>query len=264
MKYIIPAIVLSMAISSCGSKEWTTDRQIDLGNNAPIGIAADATGYWISDGNNNELIQFDLSDNQVSKIEEFDRPMHIAYFDGQVYIPEYGSDQITIIRDGNKSIFELKDSLDAPAGIAISGEDVAIADFYNHRILLKTEGTWKSIGKEGKGPKDFYYPTDVQFYGDRLFVADAYNNRIKVLDRSGRVLNSFGQEEEINAAIGLYVSEDQVFVMDQENDRVLVYNHEGALLQSIEKGFDKPIDAAMVGNEVYVINFGGKNIQVLK
>ena len=264
MKNIIQVVLLSIVISSCGAKEWTTDRQIDLGDNAPIGIAADDVGYWISDGSNNELIQFDLSDTEVLKVEEFDRPMHIAYTGGKVYIPEYGSDQITIVQDGSKSLFELKDSLDAPAGFAISGEDIAIADFYNHRVLLKTGGEWKSIGEEGNGPKDFYYPTDVQFYGDRLFVADAYNNRIKVLDLSGRTLNSFGQEEEINAAIGLYVSDDQVFVMDQENDRVLVYNHEGVLLQTIEEGFDKPIDAAMIGNEIYVINFGGKNIQVLK
>ena len=263
MKYI-QAILLMVLISACGSKAWNTDRQIDLGTVLPIGIAADDTSYWISDGNNNTLFQYDFSGVEISKVEGFDRPMHISNGNGNIYVPEYGMDQISILKNGQTSIMELADSLDAPAGVDVAGDDIAIADFYNHRILLKTGGTWKSIGKKGKGPKDFDYPTDVQFHDGLLYVADAYNNRVKVLDQSGVVLNSFGQDEEINAAIGIYVSDKQVFVMDQDNDRVLIYNHKGILHQTLDEGFDKPIDATMVGNEIFVLNFGGKNIQVLK
>jgi len=264
MKYIIQLILLAALLSSCGSKEWKAARQIDLGDAFPVGIATDESGYWISDGNNSELLHFDYSGNQISKMEGFERPMHISSSDGKVYVPEYGMDQVTIIENNSKSILSITDSLDAPGGIHVDGKNMAIADFYNHRILLNTNGSWESIGKEGNGPKDFKYPTDVQFFGDKLFVADAYNNRIKVLDLSGVLLNTFGQEEEINAAIGIFVSDKQIFVMDQENDRVLIYDHNGKLLQILEEGFDKPIDAALVGNELFVLNFGGNNIQVLK
>jgi len=216
MKYLIQVLLFVLVFSSCGSKTWQADRQIDLGSAFPIGITTDDAGYWISDGNNNELLHFGNSGNLIRKIDSFERPMHITSVDGNIYVPEYGKDQITIITEGQKSVLELSDSLDAPGGVDVSGEDIVIADFYNHRILLKTDGNWKSIGKEGKGPKDFYYP----------------NN--------------------------------QVFVMDQENDRVLIYDHNGKLLQTLEEGFDKPIDAALVGDELFVLNFGGKNIQVLK
>jgi len=264
MKYIIQVILFAVLVSSCGSKSWQADRQIDLVDAFPVGITSDEKGYWISDANNNVVTHFDLSGKEIMEIDGFERPMHIASEGGILYVPEFGMDQISIIQNGQKSTLELSDSLDAPGGVAVSGNDIAIADFYNHRILMKTDGVWKSIGKEGNGPKDFYYPTDVQFHDGRLYVADAYNNRVKVLDRSGVVLNSFGEEEEINAAIGIYITDEQVFVMDQENDRVLIYDLNGKLLQTLGEGFDKPIDAMHVGDEIFVLNFGGNNIQILK
>ena len=58
----------------------------------------------------------------------------------------------------------LQDSLDAPAAVDISGDHIAIADFYNHRVLLKSGDDWQVLGGKGKGVGQMTYPTDCLLY----------------------------------------------------------------------------------------------------
>jgi DNA-binding beta-propeller fold protein YncE len=181
--------------------------------------------------------------------------MHIDAFEEVLYVPQYGSDNIATFSNGIQGSIVLKDSLDAPAGIAVLGKERAIADFYNNRILYFNGSEWISIGKEGKGNGEFYYPTDVQITAENIWVADAYNNRVQVFDKRGNFLKMLGQDQKMNAATGIYISENEVFVTDFENNRVLVMDFEGQLKQVLKESVQKPTDILMMHGNLYVINY---------
>ena len=114
---------------------------------------------------------------------------------------------------------------------------------------------WISIGTEGKDAGQFYYPTDVQITDQNIWVADAYNNRIQLFDKRGTFVRMIGVDQKMNAATCLYVSETQVFVTDFENHRLLVFFKDGQLAQIIETGLEKPIDAIIYKEKLYVIDY---------
>jgi len=242
------------------SSEWKHQKTIDLGTVTPIGLTAVDNHLWIADGDNNQLVHLDRMGKILFKEDGFERPMHITSDSKSIYVPEYGKDQITIFKGSERSVFTLSDSLDAPAGIHYADNKFAIADFYNHRVLFGNEVGWISIGKEGKADGEFYYPTDVHIANSKIYVADAYNNRVQVFDFSGKHLSTFGKEEKINAATGIFVSENQVFITDFENDRVLIYGLQGQLVQVISEGLQKPTDVLLHKGVLYITNYKGKNL----
>jgi hypothetical protein len=150
---------------------------------------------------------------------------------------------------------KLSDSLDAPAGVSVYKNEVAIADFYNNRILFYNGTAWISFGKEGKAMGDFYYPTDVQITADKIFVADAYNNRGQVFDKTGKALAEFGVQENFNAATGIYVTNTEIFLTDFENNRVVVYSMDYQLKQVLETGIDKPTDMIVKDDQLIITNY---------
>ena len=263
--YLLGLILLNLTTScKVETKEWSYIKTIDLGTTTPIGLTAMEGHLWVADGDNNQLIHLDGEGKVLFKEEGFERPMHIASDGESIYVPEYGKDQITIFKGDERTKLNLVDSLDAPAGIHIEGKYIAIADFYNHRILFGTDGNWISFGKEGKADGEFYYPTDVHIAHQKIYVADAYNNRVQVFDYKGTHLQTIGKAEKMNAATGIYVSQNQLFVTDFEHDRVLIYDLDGNLVQEISEGLEKPTDILLENESLYIANYKGKNLMVYR
>lgn len=246
------------------SDEWKLIANIDLGAVTPIGLTILDENIWISDGDHNQLVAFSQEGNIIEVVENFERPMHIDNDGTTLFIPEYGSDKIVKLENGKKTNFEIPDSLDAPAGIAIYNNEIAIADFYNHRILFFDGDDWISIGKEGKAAAEFYYPTDIFIGPEKIFVADAYNNRIQVFDKKGHHLQIIGTDQKINAATGIFATVDEIFITDFENDRVLSFNHKGKLKQEFSEGISKPTDILVKENILIIANYKGKNLLAFK
>ena len=264
MKNLILIISLFLLFSCSQDKTWTKARSIDLGKITPIGLTYSNGNIWLADGDHNQIVEINL-EGEIQKVYDgFERPMHIDANDGAIYIPEYGTDNIIILKNGQKTTMAIQDSLDAPAGVSIFKNEKAIADFYNHRILYFNGTKWISFGEEGKASGEFYYPTDVQITKDKIYVADAYNNRVQVFDKNGKAELVIGNSDGINAATGVYVSDKQVFVTDFENDRVLVYNTKGTLMQIFEDDLEKPTDILMINKEIYVSCYKGKKIIVFQ
>jgi len=150
----------------------------------------------------------------------------------------------------------LKDSLDAPAGISVFNKEMAIADFYNHRVLYSNNGEeYISIGSEGKHEGEFYYPTDVQITSNKIYVADAYNHRVQVFDKEGNYLQMIGVEQNMNASTGLFIAAEELFVTDFENDRILVFELDGNFKQELNDHIEKPTDMIVANGNLYVINY---------
>lgn len=262
-KYLITLFSVLLIFACSSPKGWEKLNQIELEGISPIGLALENGQFWIADGDHNRVLLISQDGEIVKTHNQFDRPMHLAAANGKVYVPEYGADQITILEDTLRKTFPIPDSLDAPAGVDAFGNELALVDFYNHRMLYFNGKNWITIGKQGKGNSEFEYPTDVQITSDKLFVADAYNNRIQVFDKTGKHLNTIGEDDEMNAATGIFVSEDQIFVTDFENDRIMIYNLDGKWIESINE-VNKPTDVLYDSGRLFVTLYQDHALGVYK
>lgn len=260
MKNLVNILLFALLFSSCKKeadipKEWVLQKTVTIDGVNPIGIAFKNGDLWLSDGDHNRLVQINTEGKIVSSIDSLDRPMHIAANGTSLFVPQYGKDEVAIFGSEGEGSVQLTDSLDAPAGVSVYNEERAIADFYNNRILYNNGSGWISFGKEGKAQGEFYYPTDVEITEDKIWVADAYNNRIQVFDKKGNFLKMIGQDQKMNAATGIHVSDDTVFITDFENNRVLAFDMEGNLQQELKEGIEKPTDIMINDNILYIINY---------
>lgn len=244
---------------------WVHARTIQLDGINPIGIAQGENGIWLSDGDHNRVVLVDVNGVMQRSIDSLDRPMHIDSEKGVVYVPQYGNDEVISVSETVRKSIKIADSLDAPAGISKIGSEVAIADFYNNRIHYSKNGSdWVTFGKEGNADGDFYYPTDVQITKDKIWVADAYNNRLQVFDKQGNHINTIGVNQKMNAATGIFVTESEVFATDFENDRVLVFDPNGTFKQELKESISKPTDIMVINERLYVTNYKGKSLSVFE
>lgn len=266
IRNLLLALSLAFILGSCGESgpNWKLEKSIDIEGVAPIGFDIEENHFWISDGDNNRLLKVSMDGKIVKEESEFERPMHLAIDQGNVFIPSYGSDAIIKYKDGKREDLVLQDSLDAPAGVDVIGNEIAIADFYNHRILYTDGKTWTKVGEKGNGDLEFHYPTDVQLSGDKIYVADAYNNRIQIIDKQGKHVKNIGKEQKMNAATGIFVDGSHIYITDFEHDRVLLFNEEGELLSEIKEGLEKPTDILVHQDQLYIINYKSQSIAVFK
>jgi len=261
-KLLITLFALAL-FTSCNTEQWTPLDDIAIDGISATGLVIDGETIWLSDTDKNRVVQINLSGDILTEINELERPMHLSMKDDQLLVPEYMMDTINIL-DKKKSIgyLDILSTPDAPAAVDKKGNDVIVADFYNHRIIYKKDGKSVNFGKKGKGAGEFHYPTDVQFAHDKIYVADAYNHRVQVFDEDANHLLTFGEEEKMNASTGIYVSDLHVVVTDFENDRLLTYDLNGKLIDIIEEGLHRPTDVAVADGKMYVLNFKGQFISV--
>jgi hypothetical protein len=64
-----------------------------------------------------------------------------------------------------------------------------------------------------------------------------------------------GHDQKMNAATGIFVSENEVFVTDFENNRVLIFDKTGKFLQVLKDQIEKPTDIMIKDEVLYVINY---------
>ena len=256
--------LISLLISSCSSN-WEAEGSVFLKDGiTPIGIEFIEEQMWLSDGDNNRLVVVDMKGNIIEEVADVERPMHMEVSDGRLLVPSYGSDDILSLQGKTIDTVEVTVPLDAPAAVSSNKEVMAIADFYNNEIAIRTNGTWSKVGEKGRGDLQFNYPTDVQIFEDKIFVADAYNHRIQVLSLTGEHLLTFGADQKMNAATGLFVTQENIFVTDFENDRVLIFDHSGKVVQIIDVGLNKPTDLIVKDGRLYVTNYAGKYLTYYK
>ncbi|AGC77263.1 hypothetical protein LX97_01570 [Nonlabens dokdonensis] len=280
--YLIPIVIgiISCEEKETVSQEWQFKKVVQLDGINPIGIALDGNDVFLSDGDHNRVVKVNLDGEILFSMEDFERPMHIDFGEADMeitdkvstsilkeralFIPEYGRDSIAVMRDNKRDYLIINDSLDAPAGISVYKNEIAIADFYTNRILYYNGKEWISFGKEGKALGDFYYPTDVQITSDKIYVADAYNNRGQVFDKSGKVLEQFGQDDNFNAATGIFVSDNEIFLTDFENNRIVVFGLDYNVKQILETNIHKPTDVIVMDQQLLITNYRKGELVIFK
>jgi DNA-binding beta-propeller fold protein YncE len=126
-----------------------------------------------------------------------------------------------------------------PTGIAVdsAAQRIYITDTLRNKIyVMDMQGSVLStIGKAGTGDAEFNYPTELRLNGAELFVVDAMNFRVQVLDRSGTFHYAIGKLAD--GAGGMFRpkgisfdSEGHLYVVDGLWGMVQAFDRQGRLL----------------------------------
>ncbi|MDP2060902.1 MAG: hypothetical protein U1C58_13220 [Flavobacteriaceae bacterium] len=244
--------------------EWQFDKSISLDTLGPVGIAIVSNRIWLADVDHNRLVEIDTTGVIREVVENIGRPMHISSYKDQLLIPSYASDSLSVYANYQRTKEALPVKPDGFAGISKNKDYMAVADFYNHKVYLIKGQQVITLGGEGHTDSKMYYPTDVQIADDTLYVADTYNNRIQTFDLKGNFLSVLGQDQKIREATGLKVTEENIFVTDFSGKRVLVFDKKGVVKQVLTQSFDRPADIEILGDKLFVINYGGKSLSIYK
>lgn len=99
----------------------------------------------------------------------------------------------------------------------------------------------QSWGGKGNGPGRFNSPTGIAVTADEVFIADARNSRIQVLDKKGNFLRAFGTET-LGRPMNLAIADGRLYVPDYFKDVIHVFTQVGEYLRSIaaEDGLNSP------------------------
>ena len=135
---------------------------------------------------------------------------------------------------GGESYFE------SPAGITIdriTGR-IYVSDTLRHMvIIMDNRGRLISkIGKRGGGdqPGEFIHPGQVVVSGGELFVVDAGNSRIQILDTAGHFRRAINLPYADNRT-GLAVDDQgNIYVSDPELNQIRVLHHDGQWLYTFD------------------------------
>ncbi len=267
MNKFLMVLVFSLLLFSCKEekeeegKEWAFKSKIELPAEArPLALAKTGNDFWFSDPEQFRLLKIDSSGKVLDSIVGIKRPMNIDFNEGKLYVPEFLTDSIWVFEDGKKSSLSLNSKPEAPAGLNVKGDTIAVADFYNYRVILQIKEQVTFIGKEGHNKGELYYPIDVKIHDGKIYVADAYNHRVQVFDLKGKLLNVIGEKDGLNVASGIALNKEGFAVTDQENSRVLIYNLNGELQQILTENINYPTDVLFDENRLYITNFKENSI----
>jgi DNA-binding beta-propeller fold protein YncE len=132
--------------------------------------------------------------------------------------------------------------LGKPVGVTVGPDgNIYVPDTHYQRVIVYTpEGTEvRRWGKQGTGPGEFIFPTDVAFDArGRIFVSEyGDHDRIQVFDDSGNYLYEFGRfgqgDGEFSRPQSMAIVGDLVYVTDACNHRLVVFTTDGKWIKNI-------------------------------
>jgi hypothetical protein len=243
----------------------------------------------------NERKSFTRVTTLAGTTEKFGEPFGIAIRGGEIFVSDGERGIIwRVARDGNMQVFT--DKLNTPSQIAFDASgDLIVADSGAHQIKkIKQNGEVETVaGVENKsGFADgeaqtalFNAPIGVAASGDKIFVADTYNDKIRVVENGkvstlsgseqGFADSSGGQTAKFDTPCGIALKNGKIIVADSGNRRLRIVEESGKtstlagndVQDSVdgslfEASFVEPL-AVSVGNfgEIYVAD--GNSIRVV-
>lgn len=222
----------------------------DAQNGAPHGLATDPNdgSIYVSDLNNGQIDKFSANGTHLLSIA----PFVFGVTDPYPYTP----------RVAVNSLGEV---------FVVSSHDTPPT--FLHRVLVySAEGTYlRSFGANGTGNGEFNIIRGIAIGpNDEVFLADAGNRRIQVVDKDGNWLRTFGSGRFGGDMRGLAVGNNQLYVSDSSNAQVDRFSLDGTYLgsfgsvgtgagQMIDGGRDLTVGA---DGRVYVPDFGGYRVHV--
>ena len=167
--------------------------------------------------------------------------------------------------------------LGKPVGVTVGPDgNIYVPDTHYQRVIVYAPDgrELRRWGRQGKGPGEFIYPTDVALDArGRVFVSEyGGNDRIQVFDSEGRYLYEFGQfgqgDGEFSRPQSIAIVGEQVYVTDSCNHRLVVFDTEGRWQRNLggvgtsPGQFRFPYGLAVDGRGMLVVcEFGNNRVQ---
>lgn len=269
----------------------------------PFDLAVDRAGFvFVTDVRNHRVQKFTADGRFVAAFGRsvLEKPGGIGVApDDTVWVTDYDRDRILHFSNDGRLLAAWGEAGDAPGefaspvDVAVDGEgSVFVVDQYHHRIQQFTPRgrlirLWGHKGKvnvvrsalnfllpDGKGGA-LYYPSRIAVGGGRVYVSDAYNNRVQVFDGEGHFIRSFGGMGlwggRFRVVSGIAVAAaGTLWVADFYNNRIEQFDREGNFLRALGgKGkspgrFSGPTGVA-VGSDgaIYIADWGNDRVQRL-
>lgn len=213
----------------------------------------------------NGKIGYDRVGDKVGKKQSLNSPWDLVFLDSTVYIAMAGTHQIWTLDlksnraknfagSGIENLFDgdrMQAQLAQPSGISTDGRRLYFADSEISAVRfvdLETEQVQTLLGyglfefgdSDGKVPKArLQHPLGVLYIKEKLFVADTYNHKIKVLDLKTQTLetligdgepgfldHSNPKKARLFEPSGLSYAQDRLFIADTNNHAIRVYSFE--------------------------------------
>ena len=238
--------------------------------NHPQGMAVRGGTLWVADTGNHALREVDLAAATVKTLAgtgrqagqgrktDLNSPWDLALAGEKIFIAMAGSHQIWTydLKSGRAEPFagsgreDIRDgpgpeaSLAQPSGLAIDGKRLYVADSEVsavRSVSLETGGVETLIGKglfdfgDKNGPFEearLQHPLGVAWHDGKIYVADSYNHRIKILDLKKKKITAFlgtgkaGRKDGTNASFnepgGLSVADGKLYIADTNNHLIRV------------------------------------------
>ena len=212
--------------------------------------------YGIAFNNREEMIvsecrghRLSILDNRGQKIRTFGSrgdsphqmidPKGIATDDsGNIYVgsqhklQKFTSTGELIKCVGRKGVKE--GEFDVPRGLTLRDNLVYVCDHNNHRIQVfdLDLNFVRSIGSRGSGRGEFDAPFNITFdTAGNMYVAEWGNERVQVMDSSGRFICEFGRGK-LSGPSGLLIADKYVYLSDVVGDCIVVYETSGQYVTS--------------------------------
>jgi len=122
----------------------------------------------------------------------------------------YRSGRVMLVEEVRISDESLPDGLifQNPRGVAVDAQGrVYVADAgAEHLKVFGPDGKFiRTIGRKGQGPGEFQGPEFVEIGGGRVFVWEAMNRRLSILDAEGRFIGSAASAPFLPGAFGVFI-----------------------------------------------------------
>ena len=179
----------------------------------------------------------------VKSITGVKSPWNLAVTEeGLIVVAEYAAHCVTVFdRDGHKlRSFGHQGSgqskLYYPRGVALCSDNSVLVTMNDCVKKYSLDGKFMaSVGTEGSGQLEFYEPWCTATNNKKVYVCDARNNRIQVLNEDLTYHSSFGSygsgPEQLRYPVGIaFDSSGKMFIACYNNNRIQVFNPEGQFL----------------------------------
>ena len=241
-----------------------------------LGIAVNSKDELVFAERDGDIIILDRTGKRLRSIKKsqygFQTLFGVAVDDNDnIYVTDFSCESVFKFDNNGTQIKVVKPAVKdlALRGIAVSGDQVIIADFCNHQLLSFTRDLKfvKRIDLCGGQPLGVACDKE-----GKMYVCDFYRSCVKVLSAQGELLYTFGDNDtshQLSQPHSICVDGDFVYVSEWEIDCVSVFTKQGKFITSFgnrgsgDGQFNNPTGLAIDSDGVLsVCDFSNSCIQV--
>jgi len=247
MSHALPALLLAATVAAVAPRQEDEARP-PLGQHLrdvegiedPAGLLLEDDGtLLVLQRQPGRLLRVDPDGTRAVVAQDLQRPLDLARGpEGELYVSESWARRVLRL-DAEGEVQDILGErlLLRPAGLAVRGELLFVADRGRHRVeVFDLDGEHRfGFGGHGTGEGELIEPRDVDVdAAGRIFVTDFGNSRVQVFDAEGRYLRAWGDWGPFpglfTGPTGIVVRGEEVHVADRGNHRVEVFDADGELL----------------------------------